>query len=206
MVTSELLLHPVRMRIVQVLYGGHPATTTQLRAALPEVSPAAIYRHVARLAAAEVIEVVAERRVRGAVERTYRLRREAMELDPETFAAMTPDDHRRAFGAFAASLLADFDRYLATTPAPADPRADHVSYRQAALWLDDNEAGALLRDLRQVVTARMANAPTASRRRMVLSVVALPSPPVGPYPPAGNTEPAGHPGQPYPTGATGHAG
>jgi hypothetical protein len=41
-------------------------TTTQLRAELPDVPPASLYRHVARLVERRVLSVVAERRVRGA--------------------------------------------------------------------------------------------------------------------------------------------
>lgn len=42
-----------------------------------DVPPASLYRHVARLVDAGVLAVVAERRVRGAVERTHVLRTSA---------------------------------------------------------------------------------------------------------------------------------
>jgi DNA-binding transcriptional ArsR family regulator len=176
MVTTELLLHPVRMRIVQAVLDGRPLTTAQLRARMPEVSTATIYRHVALLAEAGVLEVVDEQRVRGAVERTYRLRREGAELDPDAIAAMTPDDHRRAFTAFVTGLLADFDRYLAREVA-VDPRADRVTYRQAALWLTDDEADALLTELRAAITSRIDHHPGPGRVRRLLSVIAVPADP-----------------------------
>ena len=74
--SAELLLHPVRLRIVQAFLGEGELTTADLRARLTDVSPATLYRQVATLAAGGVLEVAAERRVRGAVERTYRLRPE----------------------------------------------------------------------------------------------------------------------------------
>src|SRR6266542_2260634 len=46
--SAELLLHPVRLRIVQTFLGDRALTTSQLRAELPDVPPASVYRHVAR--------------------------------------------------------------------------------------------------------------------------------------------------------------
>src|SRR5687767_9335525 len=112
MATADLLLHPVRLRVLQALLDGRALTTAQIGAHLPDVATATLYRHVHTLVEAGVLEVVGEQRVRGAVERTYRLNGPAAELDADALAAMTPDDHRRAFIAFVASLLADFDRYL----------------------------------------------------------------------------------------------
>ncbi|WP_433528440.1 helix-turn-helix domain-containing protein [Micromonospora sp. CA-263727] len=173
MATLDLLLHPVRLRIVQALLDGQPSTTTQLRDRLPDIAPATMYRHVATLASAGVLEILDERRVRGAVERTYRLRREHAELDPAARAAMTPDDHRQVFTAFVGGLLADFDRYLADDGV--QPAADGVTYQQAALWLTDDERAELLVELRTAVTSRMGHEPDSIRKRWMVTLVAMPS-------------------------------
>src|ERR1700689_5411248 len=137
MASADLLLHPVRLRIVQAFLGDRAFTTADLRSELPDVPPASLYRHVARLVAAGVLAVVAERRARGATERTYTLRLSAAQLSPAEVAAMTPDEHRQAFMAFTAGLLGDFDRYLARKDR--DPVRDGIGYRIAALWLTDAE-------------------------------------------------------------------
>ena len=72
-----------------------------------------LYRHVALLTRAGLLHVVAEHRIRGAIERTYALRLAAARVQPGEAAAMTPEEHSRAFMAYVAGLLADFDRYLA---------------------------------------------------------------------------------------------
>jgi hypothetical protein len=72
--SADLLLHPVRLRIVKAFLGDRALTTRQLACELPDVPAASVYRHVGRLAEAEVLHVVAERRVRGITERTYMLR------------------------------------------------------------------------------------------------------------------------------------
>src|SRR5579863_9925215 len=137
MTSVDLLLHPVRLRIVQAFLGDRALTTTQLRSELPDLPPASLYRHVARLVDAGVLAIAAERRVRGALERTYFLRVSAASVSPDELATLSIEDHRQAFMAFVAALLADFDRYLAS--GDVDLQRDGVSYRLAGMWLDDDE-------------------------------------------------------------------
>jgi DNA-binding transcriptional ArsR family regulator len=178
--TAELLLHPVRLRIVQALLGNRALTTGDLAAELTDVPTATLYRQVAVLAEAGVLEVVGERKARGAVERTYRLVLDAASVTAEESARMSVEDHRRAFATFIATLLGDFDRYLDRAGAAPDLLGDRVGYRQAALWLSDAELDGLLADLRSAVASRMDNQPTAGRRRRVVSTVLLPGETDGP--------------------------
>ncbi|MCV2488345.1 helix-turn-helix domain-containing protein [Geodermatophilus sp. YIM 151500] len=178
MATADLLLHPVRLRIVQAFLGDRTLTTGALREELPDVPVATLYRHVAVLADAGVLEVVQERRVRGTAERSYRLVLAAASVDPGAAAGMTADDHRRAFATFVAALLADFDRYVdrATTGGgPPDLLADRVGYRQAAVWVTDEEFDELVTDLAAALRARMENRPGEGRRRRLVSTVHLPA-------------------------------
>ncbi len=116
-----------------------------------------------------MLSVVAEHRVRGAVERTYVLRVSAAQVDP----AMSLEEHRRAFMTFVAGLLGDFDRYLAL--GQPDLVRDGVGYRMGALWLSDAEFTEFSQDLARVIQPRMANAPTSKRRRRVVAGVMLPT-------------------------------
>lgn len=173
MATLDLLLHPVRLRIVRAMLDGRPSTTSQLRERLPDIPPATMYRHVAVLAEAGVLEVLDEKRVRGMVERTYRVCWERTEIDAADRAGMSTDDQRRAFTAFTGTLLDDFDRYLAGEPT--DPTADGVTFQQAALWLTDEEFAELRAELLAALTARTDREPGQGRVRRVVSVVAIPS-------------------------------
>jgi Helix-turn-helix domain len=179
MASADLLLHPVRLRIVKAFLGDRALTTAQLAAELDDVPPGSLYRHIARLTGAGVLQVVAEHRIRGAVERTYSLRLFAAQLQPGEVRAMTPDEHAQAFMAFIAGLMGDFDRYLdAGLP---NPNRD-ASYRVGAMWLTDPEFADLLTDLREVLASRLANAPGPGRRRRMLYTVFLPAPEAPPTP------------------------
>jgi hypothetical protein len=176
--SADLLLHPVRMRVVQAFLGDRTLTIADLRAELPDVPVASLYRHVGVLAEAGVLAVVGERKVRGAAERSYRLDLAAAAVGAEDLAAMTADDHRRAFTTFAAALMADFDRYVSRA-APGggapDLAADRVGYRQAAVWVSDAEFDEMVAELGAVLRARMDNRPDGVRRRRVVTTVHLPA-------------------------------
>jgi DNA-binding transcriptional ArsR family regulator len=174
MASADSLLHPIRLRIVKALLGDRALTTTELAAELDDVPIASLYRHISRLLNDGVLQVVAEQRIRGAVERTYTLRSAAAQMHPGEIATMSAEDHTHAFMAFIAGALADFDRYIATDPA--DPVKDGAGYRLAAMWLTDTEYTEFLQDLAAVIGPRVANAPKKQRRRRLLYGIALPDP------------------------------
>ena len=169
----ELLLHPVRLRIVHVLSGGQELTTTQLCLHLGDVSKVTVYRQVAVLVAGGFVEVAGERRVRGAVERRYRLRQERPVIDVEMARGMTLEDHRRGFAAAVAVLIAEFNGYLDRDGA--DPVADGVSYRQGVLWLSPDERAELTRTILSVLKGSVANRPTPGRLPYLLSPIVFPT-------------------------------
>lgn len=176
MASAELLLHPVRLRIVQAFLGDRALTTSQLAAELSDIPPGSLYRHVALLTKAGVLQVVAERRVRAVIERTYILRILAAQIQPDEAAAMTPEQHLEAFMAYVAGMLVDAERYLMT--GEPDPLRDGASYRVGAMWLTDAEFTDLLRDVTAVFQPRLANAPAKDRRRRMIYTVLLPAPAV----------------------------
>jgi len=169
-----LLLHPVRLRIVQATADEHDFTVTQLCTRLPDVSKATVYRQVALLVEGGLLTVVDEQRIRGAVERSYRLRRADAVITDDEAAAMSADEHRRGLAAVVGSLLAEFDGYLAREDA--DPATDQVSYRQFSLWLTDEERTELVEEVRASIRARVANRPGPGRSRHLLTPVFFPAP------------------------------
>lgn len=170
--TLDLLLHPVRLRIVHAMTGGRILTTTDLCARLPDVPKTTVYRHVGLLAGAGVLDVEGEQRVHGAVERRYRLHRARARIDADMAASMSLDDHRRAFAAAMATLLAEFNAYL--DRADADPTADLVGYRQIPLWLSQDELAELIGQVGGAIMAKAASQPAADRSLHLVSPILFP--------------------------------
>lgn len=173
MSSADLLLHPVRLRIVKTFLGDRALTTAQIAAELDDVPTGSLYRHIATLKRAGVLQVVGERRVRGTVEKTFVLRMLAARMRPEEVETMSLDEHAHAFMAYVAGLLGDFDRYLTHDPAPGRDGAD---YRVNAMWLTDAEYVEFLRDFTKALQARLANKATTGRRRRMVYHVLLPAP------------------------------
>src|SRR5579872_5512937 len=170
--TIELLLHPVRLRIVHALSGGRAFTATQLLARMSDVSKATMYRQVALLSDGGLLEVDGEQKVRGIVERRYRLYRSRVAIDAETAAAASLEDYRRAFAVAMAALLGEFNAYL--DRGHADPIADAVGFQQLSLWLSPEERAELIRGLRSAIVPLLKNELALGRRQHLLSPILFP--------------------------------
>jgi DNA-binding transcriptional ArsR family regulator len=173
--TADLLLHPVRLRIVHALSGGRELTTTQLRARMPDVSKVTMYRQVALLADGGFLDVAGEQRVHGAAERRYRLRQDRPVIDADAAAAMTLEEHRRGFAAAMAVLIAEFNAYLDRDGA--DPAADLVSYRQGMLWLSPAELTEMTCKVLAALRDPAANEPAPGRVPYLISPILFPAAP-----------------------------
>lgn len=103
---ADIVLHPVRLRIVQQL-GGRQLTTAALREELPDITQATLYRHVAALIAAQIVTVVDERRVRGTIERTLALGERMAHVGQDDLDAMSDAELRNAFLSFLAPSAKD---------------------------------------------------------------------------------------------------
>ncbi len=170
----SLLLHPVRIRLVRAMGGGGLLTTGELCERLPDLPKATVYRHVEALLHGGVFEVASERPVRGAVERQYRLSREAARISPEDARAMSLEDHRDGFAAAMASLIAEFNVYLDRKGAA--PSDDGVSYRQFLLWVRPGELAELGQAFQSMILPLIENGPGDGREPYLLSSILFPSP------------------------------
>src|SRR6266566_592552 len=153
---ADLILHPVRLRIILAFAGGRRLTPQQVAAVLPDVS----------------LATAAEHRVRGAVERTYVLAEGGASLSPEDLAKSSRDDHLGYFTAFAAGLIAQFEQYLERSEI--DLFKDGVGYRQVVLNLTDDEISEMAGALNATVGRFAAYDPKPGRKRRMLATVLIP--------------------------------
>ncbi|MEN2740355.1 helix-turn-helix domain-containing protein [Microbacterium sp. X-17] len=170
---ADLLIHPVRIRIVHALTGQRILTAHDLHELLTDVSLASLYRQLALLVDGGILEVVAERRNRGTVERSYQLSVDRPPVDAETVASATPNDHRRAFTIAVTTLLSEFGAYLDRPDAA--PMNDLVGYQQMSLWLSHEELAEFLTQLGRLITAVRAQQPEPGRERYLFSPVIFPT-------------------------------
>lgn len=170
---SDILLHPVRLRIVLAV-AGDEVTTADIAKRLPDVSQATLYRHVAKLADAGILDVVGERQARGAKERTYRVSATQARIEAGEASEMSADEHFEAFTTFAGVLIETYGRYLRTPSS--NPATDGVSVRQARLWLTDGELDNLVVDLTTILSPYLDFTRTDERTPRLLSTILMPEP------------------------------
>lgn len=130
----ELLLHPVRMRMVLAL-ANRVLTTQQLADLLPDVAQTTLYRHINLLLEGEILTVVRESKVRGTVERELTLVKDAARISMEASAQLSAQEHERIFTGFIGALLADFKRAQSQPQAGIPP----AFYTQHRLYLSVEE-------------------------------------------------------------------
>lgn len=169
---AELVIHPVRMRILSAL-AARPMNTRQLAEALPDVPQATLYRQVRTLAEAGAIRPVEQRTINGIVESTYAAVSGAGRFDRAEFAAILPEDHGRYFAVFLGIQMGDATAYF--RQPEYDTTREGMTYFRASLALTDEEAQALRLELLDVVK-RHARPPGPGRRLQNVAISSIPEP------------------------------
>ena len=168
---ARLLLHPVRMRVAIAL-SARELTTRQLSCLVPDVPQASLYRAIAQLHEAEIIEVSKEERRGGAMERTYRMAPHGAKVTPDTFTSGTEGELLGAVQLFADVIVSTAARHLAV--AQDTWRDDHYGMVHESLWLTPDEREQLSRDLEATYAKYQDREPPAQARLWALMVAAIP--------------------------------
>lgn len=171
----DMLLHPVRVRIVSE-FTGRERTVRELADALPDVPQATLYRHVAALADGRVLERVGERAARGPSERVYRVAAGADRIAPEEIDGLPPAEQRRMFSVFTASLIDSFAAYVGSDGAL--PSVDGLSYNRAVVNLSRQERLDFGARFAALVAEILALPPARHRRRYHVASCFIPAPTV----------------------------
>ncbi|MFZ2529205.1 MAG: helix-turn-helix domain-containing protein [Rhodococcus sp. (in: high G+C Gram-positive bacteria)] len=169
---ADIVLHPVRLRIVQQL-GDRHLTTAQLREALPHVTQATLYRHVAALIDAEIVIVVDERRVRGTIERTLALGERMAHIGHDDLEAMSDAELRNAFLTFLGALGESFDTFV-----DGEDRSlrNYLGFGTTPLYVTTDDLAAIQAELAELLAPYRTNSGDG-RVRVALTTAVIPTPP-----------------------------
>ena len=168
----ELLLHPVRMRVVLALLSG-AQTAGAIAAHLPDVAQATLYRQINLLADGGLLVVMNERQVRGTVERLYGLADGVGRVDSSELNHLSDADQLRYFMLFLTTLYQDFSRYLAAADGRTD-RMRRVTYSKVPLYVTEAERATLTVELHALLLPYMTPRADMDAHRYLLSLIGLP--------------------------------
>ena len=170
MSTIELIIHPIRMRIITTL-AGRSLSPKQIEAFLPDVAQTTLYRHIHILLQANIIRVVSEKQVRGTIEHIYALDDGAARLGQADLTAISGDDFRRYFLIFLSSVMQDLSGYLESHPA--GPYGDAL-YSKTPLYLSEADYTGLMQQMQALLQPFMADPPDKGCKRFLLTSIVFP--------------------------------
>lgn len=162
----EVVMNPTRQRVLQYLMVHGQGSTGEMLKELTDIPPASLYRHVKLLFDAELIEVEKEERIRGAVEKTYRL---AQQTDNE----MNNQDIGAMFQTGLISLMTVFQNYFAREGN--DPVKDMLSFSTSTIMMTDGEYLDFLMKLSTVFGEAIHNKPGEGRKPRRLTLISSPN-------------------------------
>jgi DNA-binding transcriptional ArsR family regulator len=165
---ADLIIHPVRLRILQVLADNH-MTTSEIAHRLPDVLKSSIYRHLKKLLDGGLVAVDDVNIVKGTEEKIYHAAAPAT-LSADDIKHFTREDHLRYFSAYTATLIQGFKAYIESVENP-DFVADRSGYSELKFYASTEELDGFLSSFQQDLLKLMNNPPQKGRRLRKLVMI-----------------------------------
>jgi len=167
----DLLNHPVRLRIAQLLYG-RQLSTNQIQKVLSDVPRPSLYRHLSRLLEGGLIEVVETHMVKGIEERFYTTVKSELNLTEEDQAGIDPNDFAdfiRVYATLAADEMANF---VASEPSLS---IKSLAFRDYEFAASDEEFAALRAALWRLLDEAEKRTPEGDRKQRRMLILSFPT-------------------------------
>lgn len=156
------MVHPIRMRIMQVIIQNERATTKEIAQACTDIPQATLYRNLAKLVKDHVIYIESENQIRGVREKVYAIKQNPYHEIEAIVANNDSTQLLNLFYQFSLSLLHDFQNYQQAEDF--DLQQDVVGFRSYLLDLDEAEADDFMSELHSVI-AKYSDKPALPKRR-----------------------------------------
>ncbi len=136
---NEMMLNPVRMRIIQTLAAKQTMTATEICEKISDVPRTTLYRHIKMLLDNEILLVVSEQKIRGSLERTLAINR------GEIIKHNTLDNAAQNAFTFLMNKYVLFQDYF--TGENPNPAKDKLFFNNTILMTTDEEFDQFLAEL-----------------------------------------------------------
>lgn len=163
---ENILLNPVRMRIVQHLSYLKSATVGKLVELMSDVPRTTLYRHINILYESGLLTVIKEEKVRGTYEREYALNFEKLQ------EGLSQNPIQESVYKFIMKMLSDFEGYFKTQGA--DPIKDRLFLTENTLLLSDAEFEQFIEAIFTVVKKYMNLSVEQGRKTRLISIISSP--------------------------------
>jgi DNA-binding transcriptional ArsR family regulator len=166
---ADLMLHPVRMRIVQALVEEN-MTAYGLIHKLKDVPQATMYRQLQTLLKEELIQVIEEKMVKGSVEKVYGAVKSAVNISREEFQAYSNEEHLRFFMTYHTHLLTEVQNYLSNENKTKD-----FGYGFTPFHLTEEEKKDFFARYKALMEEFSSKEPHEGRTKLTLATIFIPT-------------------------------
>lgn len=140
---NEIMLHPIRMRIIQELARREATTTNEICEKISDVPRTTLYRHIKILIDNNIAEVISKEKIRGTFERTI-----ALNIPQVTKHNTVENAAENAFG-FLMSNYGKFHSYF--NGENPDPGKDKIFLNNTVMMMNDSEYDQFLGELQKLM-------------------------------------------------------
>ena len=162
---TEVMLNPIRLRIVQQLALQASMTATELCEKINDVPRTTLYRHINILLENDIVSVVAEKKIRGSLERTLALNIEEIKKHN------TLENAPQQMLAFLMNRYVRFHNYF--NGENPNPGRDRIFFNNTIMMMDDKEFDQFLTELRDLLI-KFSFETASGRRPRDISVISAP--------------------------------
>ena len=162
---NEIILNPVRMRIIQELSTEQTITANELCERISDVPRTTMYRHINILIDNNILSVVSEKKVRGSLERTI-----ALNISEISKHNTIENAAQNAFG-FLMSNYVKFHKYF--NGENPDPGKDKIFLNNTVRMMSDREFDQFIEELRQLILKYNFES-TEGRKARDISIISAP--------------------------------
>ena len=162
----KVIMNPVRQRILQYLIIHGEGTTKDIGTELSDIPTASLYRHIKMLHEHNCIEVVSEKKLRGTIERTWKLVENPMGEDPSI------QDVSLLVQKGLLSLMTSFQKYLSSDNPT--PEKDLLSLSTSTILMTDEEFMMFMQKIGNVYNEVIYNQPAEGRKPRRLTFISSP--------------------------------
>ncbi|WP_153733330.1 helix-turn-helix domain-containing protein [Sporosarcina obsidiansis] len=171
---AELLLHPVRMKIVlSLMQHQEGLSTKEMVKIIQDVPQATLYRHIQVLLESDVIQVVDERKVRAVTEKYYGLNEEAARLDMDDWRNLSKEKKLNYFSYYQMVLMSQYQNYL-TSLESNKTKEDMSTISLLELRLSEDQLNDFQNELNELMLKYYQASEKSSTTASTVAVTILP--------------------------------
>lgn len=170
--TIVSLTNPVRARIIHAVADAGQLSAKQLMEKLTDVPQPTLYRHISAMCKDGLLEIVGQKQVRGAVERTYQV---CQTIGEDIAAIIKNNDGEAYLQLFLQYLMPITGEFVAYSQRSGiSLEGDMSGFSLAPVCATDEEFVEALTKISEIIVGLVSNAPAPGRKHRNLYTIIAP--------------------------------